>query len=563
MTRLYKMGNRGKLVEVKQDNLPATVEQPTPPLMRVDDYIISEGEIAQKLMEITEVDTAALFEIFTHKRSKGTAGEKAIIDKYLTSVTTKDGVVYNPTLVPAGEGDHNNILFDIPNTDGSASTIMWSCHTDSVHRKDGRQWITMGHNGIIRTSTDAEIDLVDPLPPASEPAQNKKIVNVEGLNLATDETSQYSFEEVTTSEAWQLTVSWRDPMFQGQGGYYHIQNVKYHFAQYPGVIFNAEAVRKIGGKPYNYVSTHKPSRRGECLGADDGAGLWIMLMMMRAGVPGLYAFHYGEEAGCVGSKNMAKIMRAEKTKPEAERSAIGRRLLDLKVAVAFDRKGTTEVITHQRGGRCCSDNFAKWLAAAINLNFPEAVKYTLAPSDNGVYTDTASYTDYIPECTNIAVGYVGQHGEQEVQDLRYLFALVMALTSDDFVTRCHTPVVERDPTKYESKWGGGGHAYGAYGGHDDFWEGAYGTYGGFKGNRTPRVYNTTVDKTTNKPSKSAAEKRAAKEAKRAARIASRQDDGTLMWLMRHRPDIIAAFCNQMQIGRREIESCLPGMFEKN
>lgn len=39
-----------------------------------------------------------------------------------------------------------------------------------------------------------------------------------------------------------------------------------------------------------------------CLGGDDTAGIWIMLQMIKANIPGHYIFHRGEECGGIGSR---------------------------------------------------------------------------------------------------------------------------------------------------------------------------------------------------------------------------------------------------------------------
>src|ERR1035437_10313734 len=41
------------------------------------------------------------------------------------------------------------------------------------------------------------------------------------------------------------------------------------------------------------------------LGADDKAGVTIMLYMIEHNIPGLYYFFLGEEVGCVGSKKVS------------------------------------------------------------------------------------------------------------------------------------------------------------------------------------------------------------------------------------------------------------------
>lgn len=144
---------------------------------------------------------------------------------------------------------------------------------------------------------------------------------------------------------------------------------------------------------------------GEPLGADDATGCWILLELIARRVPGLYLFHREEECGGNGSSWVAWHDAA--------------RLRDIQRAIAFDRRGTTDVITHQSGSRCCSDHFAEALATQLGHNF--------APCDTGVFTDTLNYIDLVPECTNISIGYEHAHSEEEYQDLGYLEALIPAL----------------------------------------------------------------------------------------------------------------------------------------
>ncbi len=152
---------------------------------------------------------------------------------------------------------------------------------------------------------------------------------------------------------------------------------------------------------------------GQPLGADDGAGIWILYNMIKAGVSGSYLFTVGEECGGVGAKAVA----AHHSKWLAN---FGR-------AIAFDRMGTTSVITHQRHGRCCSDQFAIALSAALTEGMaqsdylPECI---YQPDDGGVYTDTAEFTNLIPECTNISVGYANAHTGREELDVGYLKGLL-------------------------------------------------------------------------------------------------------------------------------------------
>jgi hypothetical protein len=122
-------------------------------------------------------------------------------------------------------------------------------------------------------------------------------------------------------------------------------------------------------------------------------------------------------------------------------------------AIAFDRKGQDSVITHQGWGRCCSDNFAEALAAALCTD-----NMWFAPDDTGVYTDTAEFTEIIPECTNISVGYEGAHSERESLDLLFFNQLadqVLMVNWDNMPT-------ERDPSVVETLSYGDGYSYGNY-----------------------------------------------------------------------------------------------------
>ena len=159
----------------------------------------------------------------------------------------------------------------------------------------------------------------------------------------------------------------------------------------------------------------------ECLGADCTTGVWLMRQMILKAVPGLYVFHYGEEVGGIGSAHIAKHTP--------------NRLEDIKFAIAFDRKGTTEIITHQGWQRTASDEFAESLAEALGLS--------LTASDQGTFTDTANYTGLVSECTNLAVGYYSQHSVHEYQDVHFACRLLDAILKADFSKL----VAVRDPAE--------------------------------------------------------------------------------------------------------------------
>ena len=166
--------------------------------------------------------------------------------------------------------------------------------------------------------------------------------------------------------------------------------------------------------------------KSNALGADDTAGCWLALEMIRARVPGVYAFHRGEETGGHGSSHAAKH--------ETHRFA------SVSACIALDRRGYDSVITHQGGERCCSDAFAKSLAAILGGQF--------APDDTGLFTDSANYTDAIGECTNLSVGYFDNHGPRESLDLSFVVALRDSMVAADWSAL----TFERQPGEEDPDW---------------------------------------------------------------------------------------------------------------
>jgi len=167
---------------------------------------------------------------------------------------------------------------------------------------------------------------------------------------------------------------------------------------------------------------------GAPLGADDGAGVALLMHLIHANVAGYYIFTQGEEVGGVGSKFLAK------NNPEL--------LGEFDRAIAFDRRGIDSVITHQGWGRCCSDEFAQALSDALG-DTNDALMYL--PDSTGVYTDTAEFVDDIPECTNISVGYYSEHGDKECLDMvhyQHLANAVVLIDWDGLPTQRDPSIVE-------------------------------------------------------------------------------------------------------------------------
>jgi Peptidase family M28 len=180
--------------------------------------------------------------------------------------------------------------------------------------------------------------------------------------------------------------------------------------------------------PNKFIKAHgKWFANGAPLGADDGAGCAMLMHLLHSGVAGYYVFSQGEECGGVGAKHLAKH-HVELLK-QFDR------------AIAFDRRGIDSVITHQGWGRCCSDVFADALSNALNVD--ERLMYL--PDNTGVYTDTAEFTDIIPECTNISVGYHSEHTQNENLDIHHYTALSQRVTQINW----DTLPTDRDPSVQE------------------------------------------------------------------------------------------------------------------
>lgn len=195
---------------------------------------------------------------------------------------------------------------------------------------------------------------------------------------------------------------------------------------------HVDTVHMAGGtqdivKMNDIVSLSMQSQ-SNCLGADDGAGVWLMLEMIREGKPGLYIFHRGEECGGLGSNSIAWGS-----------SDI---LNGIDAVISLDRYGYESVITHQ-GGRTASEDFAQSLASSLKID-------TLRPDSTGLFTDSANYSHIVSECSNLSVGYFGHHGAGESLNVAYLCALrdrLIALDTSKLVFSRHPD--ENDWDMYE------------------------------------------------------------------------------------------------------------------
>ena len=250
-----------------------------------------------------------LLHMLTYRRPRGSATEQAFIKQFIAP------------LAPTPD-DYGNLHIWIDNPDGTPSRMLWSCHTDTVHRVDGLQTVR--------------------------------------------------YDPVT------------------------------------GIVELSRKARKRGSN---------------CLGADDTAGVFLCTQMIAAQVPGHYIFHYGEESGGLGSSNLARLS------PEL--------LGNAEIAIALDRRGTSDIITHQFGSRMASQIFALSLAREL-MHVDPLLDY--APTQ-GLYTDTAEYAGIIAECSNLSVGYLYEHQDREILCTGHTLRLLRALCAID----TSALIVEREP----------------------------------------------------------------------------------------------------------------------
>ena len=202
-------------------------------------------------------------------------------------------------------------------------------------------------------------------------------------------------------------------------------NPKICFASHHDTVHKTEGLQQLV-VTNNVVSVADPTV-SSCLGADCTTGVWLMMGMIEQGIEGVYVVHAAEEIGCIGSAALVK------SNPYW--------LAHIDAVISFDRYGDNSVITHQMGMRTASDDFATSFADALDM--PQ-----LAADKHGSYTDSNEYANVVPECTNISVGYYGQHGVNETQDLEYADLLMYALTQADWTKL----VISRDPSLYETHY---------------------------------------------------------------------------------------------------------------
>ena len=250
-------------------------------------------------------------------------------------------------------------------------------------------------------------------------------------------------------------------------------------------------VKKLVGKSTN------------CLGADCTSGVWLILEMIKAQVPGVYVIHNDEEIGRIGAEYIVKTFTDTKKqvddlskfpiakfRPQGLENGWGGLSFEermeilphyfwidhVDIAMSFDRKDCSSVITRQRGSRTASDEFANDISKILS---PDLVALGYKPyvaDPTGSFTDSASYDKVIKECTNLSIGYYSQHTDRESQDMTFIVALRDTLIKNGSLLNNREELGSyRDPNAIEtypvgSYVGYGANAYRGYAGNGGYFD---------------------------------------------------------------------------------------------
>jgi hypothetical protein len=163
------------------------------------------------------------------------------------------------------------------------------------------------------------------------------------------------------------------------------------------------------------------------IGADDGAGIAILIALLQAKVPALYVFTQGEECGGDAARNAASDPC----------------LNDIDRCIAFDRKGTKDIVADQARGILASHAFVDALSAQLGMGHTWAL---------GSYTDSSEWDAKVKEIVNVSVGYESAHTVNEKLNYTYFRKLRAAVLKVDWES---LPTVgpAPDANKYRGRWG--------------------------------------------------------------------------------------------------------------
>lgn len=401
-------------------------------------YELPELDLPESFKELSGKEQL-LLQMLSYKRPGGTKTEKAWIKKFITEPVEAAG----HTIHEDWMGNHYVHIGD-----PEKHKTLFSGHTDTVHIKEGTQEIdydpVSGMCGLQKPE-------VKPKPkPQTDFTNGWK--NVWG---AKDGSTDPTGATIATSARLALIWDTKDQNWFCKDNGKHYKSYR-EYEQDVGLPDSYTTRYQNNGYYDSYCDdyyTDSYSGYGaynrECLGADDGTGVFIMVQMILEGVEGTYIFHREEETGGQGSNHIAQTQNDKNHKKN--KSGTGKfknqdpmginelydHAIDLTIyhrAIAFDRKGTADIITDQFG-KCASAEFARVLAYRLNVAMGITIGTKAAwHGCSGVFTDTANYTSHISECTNLSVGYYNQHGSNEEQDIPFAIDLLEACCEIDWRT---------------------------------------------------------------------------------------------------------------------------------
>lgn len=268
---------------------------------------------------------------------------------------------------------------------GEKPNVMWTAHHDTVHRK----------NEYIKSNAPNDT-MIYYLTQPYEPPKVKTYSN-------------YTSFETMCKKARGVLLTHQPPKGVEKMIKMKVKTIETFMDE------NTEEVIEVKESFTTRTVPNPAAAVPNCLGADCTVGIFIMLHMIKNGVPGYYCIFADEEVGRIGSEGMAKDIEKHDFLNEVD------------FCVSFDRYGYEDIIVKQSGQRTASDEFGRWLGDQIGEFVSEHDYPVPAPSNNGSFTDSFSFRDIIPECTNICVGYKYQHQEREVQDIKYALILADAM----------------------------------------------------------------------------------------------------------------------------------------
>lgn len=171
-----------------------------------------------------------------------------------------------------------------------------------------------------------------------------------------------------------------------------------------------ETVKKVSHKFDNeFVLTDKTT----ILGADNKAGVSVLVSMIAKKIPGHYVFFRAEELGCVGSLDFKKNNY--------------KGLMKYNKCIAFDRKGYSDIVYCQNDINTASLEFSN----ILSNEFSKFSNIKYKATEGGV-TDSGSFKYLIPECINLSVGFFANHTVLEKQNLAFLQQLANTVCKIDW-----------------------------------------------------------------------------------------------------------------------------------